>query len=627
MDGATFPLSSQHPAETPRGLLRFLTCGSVDDGKSTLIGRLLFETGQVRDDHLTTLERDTARFGTTGDAPDYALLLDGLEAEREQGITIDVAYRYFSSAARSFIVADTPGHAQYTRNMATGASTSDLAVILVDATRGVTDQTERHSRIVSLFGIRQVVLAVNKMDRVEGSQATFEAIETAYRAFAEELGFQSLTVIPLSARHGDNLTILSPLTPWYTGPTLLEALDQARTDVDLALERPFRFPVQYVNRPDASFRGYAGTVASGRVRTGDRIVVGPSGQSATVARIVTWDGDQPSARAGDAVTVVLAEAVDVSRGDVLAHPRDRPASVERFVGRLLWMDETPLDPARSYLLRLGTRTVPARVAVLDPVSDAPASPDAEPLVMNAIARCALTLASPVAFDAFVDDPLTGGFILIDRETHATVAAGTALHTLDQAANIHVAAGGVDRRQRERLNGHEGAAVWFTGLSGSGKSTIAAEVERGLHARGVRTVLLDGDNLRHGLNRDLGFSDADRDENIRRAGEVARLFVDAGVVALCAFISPRQAQRDAVRARFDERPFMEVFVDAPVALCRARDPKGLYAKAGEGAITDLTGVGAPYEAPASPDITLATGTDTVEHSAAQVIARLEAIGVI
>ena len=627
MDGAAFPLPSQRPAEAQRGLLRFLTCGSVDDGKSTLIGRLLFETGQVRDDHLTTLTRDTARFGTTGEAPDYALLLDGLEAEREQGITIDVAYRYFSSEKRSFIVADTPGHAQYTRNMATGASTSDLAVILVDATRGITDQTERHSRIVSLFGIRQVVLAVNKMDRIGGSQATFDAIETAYRDFAEGLGFQALTVIPLSARHGDNLTTRSPLTPWYTGPTLLEALDQARTDVDLALDRPFRFPVQYVNRPDATFRGYAGTVASGRVRAGDRIVVGPSGQAATVARIVTWEGDQPSARAGDAVTLVLTEAVDVARGDVLAHPHDRPASVERFVGRMLWMDETPLDPARTYLLRLGTRTVSAKVAVLDALSDAPSSPDTEPLAMNAIARCALTLTSPVAFDAFAQDPLTGGFILIDRETHATVAAGTALHPLDQAPHIHVATGAVDRRQRERLNGHKGAAVWFTGLSGSGKSTIAAEVERRLHARGVRTVSLDGDNLRHGLNRDLGFSDADRAENVRRVGEVARLFVDAGTVTLCAFISPRLAQRDAVRARFVDRPFLEVFVDAPVAVCRARDPKGLYAKAAQGEITDLTGVDAPYEPPVCPDLVLETGTLSVEQAANRVIDRLEAEGVI
>ncbi|MFC5345554.1 adenylyl-sulfate kinase [Brevundimonas staleyi] len=627
MDGVAFRLPSPGPAEAERGLLRFLTCGSVDDGKSTLIGRLLFETGQVRDDHLATLERDSPRFGTTGAAPDYALLLDGLEAEREQGITIDVAYRYFSSARRSFIVADTPGHAQYTRNMATGASTSDLAVILVDATRGITDQTERHSRIVSLFGIRQVILAVNKMDRVGGSQATFDAIETAYRAFARDLGFEALTVIPLSARDGDNLTTRSRLTPWFAGPTLLEALDRARTDVDLALERPFRFPVQWVNRPDAGFRGYAGTVASGRVRAGDRVVVGPSGQVATIDRIVTWEGDQPSARAGDAVTLVLAEAVDVSRGDVLAHPHDRPASVERFVGRLLWMDETPLDPARSYLLRLGTRTVAARVRVLDAASDGTAPVEGVTLAMNAIARVALTLSSPVAFDPFASDPLTGGFILIDRETHATVAAGTALHPLDQPADIHVASGAVDRRQRERLNGHRGAVVWFTGLSGSGKSTLAVEVERCLHGRGIRTVLLDGDNLRHGLNRDLGFSEDDRAENIRRAGEVARLFAETGVVTLCAFISPRQAQRDAVRTRMDEGLFLEVFVDAPVALCRARDPKGLYAKADRRAITGLTGVDAPYEPPVSPDLTLSTEIDPVERCAARVIARLEAEGVI
>ncbi len=618
MDGEAFrrPIAETSPPQ--RELLRFLTCGSVDDGKSTLIGRLLFETGQVHDDQLTTLDRESRRFGTTGEAPDYALLLDGLEAEREQGITIDVAYRYFSSPRRSYIVADTPGHEQYTRNMATGASTSDLAVILVDATKGLTAQTERHSKIVSLFGIRQVVLAVNKMDKVEGDEGVFRLIEQSYRDFAEGLGFQALTVIPLSARGGDNLVARSELTPWYDGPTLIEALDTARTDVDLALERPFRFPVQYVNRPDEQFRGYAGTIASGRLRAGDRITVAPSGLSTTIARIVTGDGDQATARAGDAVTLVLAEEIDVARGDVLAHPHARPASVEHFVARLLWMDETPLNPARRYLLRIGTRTASARVSLPD---------DHDGLAMNDIGTCVVTLTSPIAFDSFEADPLMGALILIDRETNATVAAGTALKAVDQSANIHISTSSVDRKQREALSGHQGGAVWFTGLSGSGKSTIAGEVERQLHARGVRTVLLDGDNLRHGLNRDLGFSDDDRAENIRRAGEVARLFADAGVLALCAFISPRQAQRDAVRERFGDRPFLEVFVDAPVAVCRARDPKGLYAKAAQGQIADLTGVGSVYEPPLRPDLALETRTLNPEQAATRIIDRLEADGIL
>jgi len=598
-----------------RDLLRFLTCGSVDDGKSTLIGRLLFEIGQVHDDQLAVLARESRRFGTTGEAPDYALLLDGLEVEREQGITIDVAYRYFSSPRRSFIVADTPGHEQYTRNMATGASTCDLAVILVDATKGLSPQTERHSRIAALFGVGQVVLAINKMDRIAGDEAVFRGIERAYADFADSLGFRSVIAIPTSALGGDNLARLSELTPWYDGPTLLKALETAETTPAVA-SAPFRFPVQYVNRPDAGFRGYSGTVAAGRVRSGDRIVVCPSGRAATVARIVTWDGDRVSAHAGDAVTLVLSEDVDVARGDVLAHPHDRPASVERFAGDLMWLDDAPFDASRGYLARIGTWTGPVRLA-------GPGGPLAG-LSANAIEPGILTLSAPIAFDAFQDNPTTGGFILIDRESNATVAAGVARRAVDQIANIHPVPSTVDRLDRDRLSGHRGGAVWFTGLPGSGKSTIAAEVERRLHARGVRTVLLDGDNLRHGLNRDLGFSDADRAENVRRAGEVARLFADNGVVALCALISPSEPQRQAIRHRFEHRPFLEVFVDAPLAVCRARDPKGLYARAATGQITDLTGVGSAYDRPARPDLTLDTQLLSPDEAADRVVGLIDTV---
>ncbi len=619
MDGSVVSQGGGVPPVIERDLLRFLTCGSVDDGKSTLIGRLLFDTGQVAEDQLVTLERDSRRFGTTGDALDYALLLDGLEAEREQGITIDVAYRYFSTPRRSFIVADTPGHEQYTRNMATGASTCAAAVILVDATRGVTKQTERHSRIVALFGIRHVILAVNKIDLIDADPTVFESIRDSYAAWAEALNFRSVTAIPLSARRGDNLVNRSPATAWYKGPTLLEALETVPI-ADDGLDRAFRFSVQYVNRPNAAFRGYAGTVASGRVRAGDRIVVCPDGRSATVGRIVSWEGDRTSARAGDAVTLVLNEAVDVARGDVLAHPPDRPASVDRFAVRLLWMNEAPLDPARSYLVRMGTLTLSARVVLAAPDSGGSALP-----AMNDIADYEVSLSSRIAFDAFRDDPVQGVLILIDRETGATVAAGVAMGELGQARNIHTRAGSVERRDHERLSGHRGGAIWLTGLSGAGKSTIAAELERMLHDHGVRTVLLDGDNLRHGLTRDLGFSDEDRAENVRRTGEVARLFAEIGVIALCALISPSQASRAAVRASFDDSSFLEVFVDAPLEDCRVRDPKGLYARAAAGDIPDLTGMGSAYEVPIHPDLVLETRAITLQEGAARVLDLIGARG--
>ncbi|PQZ75774.1 MULTISPECIES: adenylyl-sulfate kinase [unclassified Brevundimonas] len=592
MDGAVtaFPPQTQR---TERDLLRFLTCGSVDDGKSTLIGRLLFETGQVPEDQLATLERDSRRFGTDGTNLDYALLLDGLEAEREQGITIDVAYRYMSTPRRSFIVADTPGHEQYTRNMATGASTCDAAVVLVDAVKGVTAQTARHSRIVALFGIRHVILAVNKIDLVADDPAAFEAIRAAYADLVADLGFSSVTAIPVSARRGDNLTGRSAATPWYEGPSLIEALEDVPV-AQTAAARPFRLSIQYVNRPHADFRGYAGTIASGEVRVGDALVVCPGGQAVTLARILSGDVEVAAARAGEAVTLVLAEDTDVARGDVLAHAVDRPAASDRLNVRLLWMGERPFNADGRYQVKLGTRTLPARLTL-----------SGEALAPNEVADGRLILPSPVAVDAFRDDPAQGAFVLIDRRSGVTVAAGVITGVPDQAAHIHHSPAAVSSEAHELLNGHQGGVVWLTGLSGAGKSTVAQALQQSLHGRGCRTVLLDGDNLRHGLNRDLGFSGADRSENVRRTGEAARLFAEAGVIAICALISPRQADRDAVRARFDDDRFVEVFVEASLESCRARDPKGLYARASAGVIAEFTGVAAPYEAPTAPDLTVAT----------------------
>jgi bifunctional enzyme CysN/CysC len=609
MDGAvtTFPPQARREE---RDLLRFLTCGSVDDGKSTLIGRLLFETGQVPEDQLATLERDSRRFGTDGANLDYALLLDGLEAEREQGITIDVAYRYMSTSRRSFIVADTPGHEQYTRNMATGASTCDAAVVLVDAVKGVTAQTARHSRIVALFGIRHVILAVNKIDLVADDPSVFERIRDAYADLVADLGFRSVTAIPVSARRGDNLTARSVATPWYDGPTLLRALEDLPL-TEGGITRPFRLAVQYVNRPDADFRGYAGTIASGQVRVGDTVAVCPNGRTARLTRILYGDVEVTQAFAGDAVTLVLDKDMDVARGDVLAPVNDRPAASDRLDVRLLWMGDQPFDPAGRFQVKLGTRTLPARLTLAGAVVA---------LASNEVEDGRLTLSSPVAVDAFRDDPAQGAFVLIDRTTGVTVAAGVVVGASDHAAHIHQSPVAVSREAHELLNGHRGGVVWLTGLSGAGKSTVAQVLQQSLHGRGCRTVLLDGDNLRHGLNRDLGFSDADRAENVRRTGEAARLFADAGVIAICALISPRQSDRDAVRASFDDDRFVEVFVDASLESCRVRDPKGLYARASAGAITGFTGVAAPYEAPSAPDLTLAT-EQLSPTSAADAVRRL------
>jgi bifunctional enzyme CysN/CysC len=615
------------PDGPTKGLLRFLTCGSVDDGKSTLIGRLLYDTKLILEDQLAALEKDSRKHGTTGEDIDLALLVDGLEAEREQGITIDVAYRFFSTPRRSFIVADTPGHEQYTRNMATGASNSDAAVILIDARKGVLTQTRRHSYICSLLGIRHVAVAVNKIDLVEFSGERFHHIMGDYFGFAQALGFASITPIPLSARYGDNVTSRSDHMRWYDGPTLLEYLEGVEVDQALA-QKPFRFPVQWVNRPNLDFRGFSGTVASGTIHSGDKIVVAASGKESVVTRIVTADGDLPEARAGDAVTLTLADEIDVARGDVLAKTDTRPEVVDQFAAHVLWMSEEAMLPGRSYLLRIGTKYVPARITNLKHKVDVNTLEHiaGKTLGLNEIGLCNIATATPVAFDPYEENRETGAFILVDRFTNATAGAGMITFGLRRATNIHRQDLLVDKASRGRLNAHKPAILWFTGLSGSGKSTVANIVERELHKRGVHTYMLDGDNVRHGLNRDLGFTDADRVENIRRVGEVARLFVDAGLIVLCSFISPFRAERRMVRELVGSDEFVEVYVDTPIEECMKRDPKGLYARAKEGKIKNFTGIDSPYEAPENPEVVINTADGTAEDAARRVLDALIARGI-
>ena len=615
-------VSSGGPGGPAKGLLRFLTCGSVDDGKSTLIGRLLYDTKLILEDQLVALERDSRKHGTTGDDIDFALLVDGLEAEREQGITIDVAYRFFSTPRRSFIVADTPGHEQYTRNMATGASNSDAAVILIDARKGLLTQTRRHSYICSLLGIRHVLVAVNKIDLVEFSGERFHHIVGDYLGFAQSLDFASITTIPVSARYGDNVTQRSERMCWYDGPSLLEHLESL--DVERApQERPFRFPVQWVNRPNLDFRGFSGTVASGVIRQGDRVVVAASGKESAVARIVTADGDLPEAHAGDAVTLTLEHEIDVARGDVIARADARPEVVDQFAAHLLWMAEEPMLPGRSYLMRIGTKYLPARVTSLKHKVDVNTLEHiaAKTLGLNEIGLCNVATAVAVAFDPYTENRETGAFILIDRFTNATAGAGMITFGLRRATNIHRQSLLVDKSLRVELNAHRPAILWFTGLSGSGKSTIANIVERELHAHGTHTYMLDGDNVRHGLNRDLGFTDADRVENIRRVGEVARLFVDAGLVVLCSFISPFRAERRMVRELVGADEFVEIYVDTPLEECMRRDPKGLYARARQGRIKNFTGIDSPYEAPENPEIVVRTSDGSPEEIARGIVESL------
>ncbi|MCA3361840.1 MAG: sulfate adenylyltransferase subunit CysN [Roseomonas sp.] len=610
-----------------RDLLRFITCGSVDDGKSTLIGRLLHDCGLIFEDTYTKLRTDSQRPGTSGDALDFALLLDGLEAERQQGITIDVAYRFFATPQRSFIVADTPGHEQYTRNMATGASTASLAIILVDATKGLLPQSRRHSIICSLLGIRHIVLAINKMDLVGFDAARFGAIVAEYRSFAEALGFRDITAIPVSARRGDNIASLSDNTPWYRGPHLLahlEALDVAADDA----AKPFRFPVQWVNRPNASFRGFAGIVASGRIAAGDAIMLAVTGAQSLVARIVAADGDLAEAVAGQAVTLTLADEIDIARGDMLVAPSARPETADQFAADMLWMGQEALLPGRDYLLRIGHAWTTARVTSLRHRLDLTTREHkaARQLEMNDIGLCHLASLQPLSFDPYAENRATGAFILVDRFTHETVAAGMIRHGLRRATNIHRAAFSIDKTARSERYGQCPVLLWFTGLSGSGKSTIANLVEQALFAAGRPCYSLDGDNLRHGLCRDLGFTAADRVENIRRAGEVAKLFLDAGLIVLASFISPFRAERQMLRELIGAEDFLEIHVDASLETCMARDPKGLYAKAKAGLIPNFTGISSPYEAPENPNIHLKTSDFTAEACAEQVLQALRGKGI-
>jgi len=626
--GVEIDIEAYLDAHRRRDLLRFITCGSVDDGKSTLIGRLLYESHLIFDDHLAALTADSARIGTQGDRLDLALLTDGLAAEREQGITIDVAHRYFTTDRRTFIVADTPGHEQYTRNMVTGASTADLAVILIDARTGVLTQTRRHSFLVSLLGIDHVVAAVNKMDLVGYDQERFEQIRTDYLDFADRIGIADPLCIPISALEGDNVVATTDNMAWYRGPSLLEHLETVVIDDD-ATERPFRLAVQWVNRPNAEFRGVTGRIAAGAISPGDQVRILPSGISTAVDRIVTMDGDLDLAVAGQSVTMVLADDVDTSRGDLICGA-DSPAGLaDQFEAHLVWMHEDAMLPGRPYLMRIGTQTVGVTISQPKYRIDINSLEHlaATTLELNEIGICNLATDRPVSFDAYADERETGGFIIIDRITQNTVGAGMLNFALRRAHNIHWQQVEVDKTARAVRTGHRPAVVWFTGLSGSGKSTIADLVESELHRLGAHTYLLDGDNIRHGLNRDLGFTDADRVENIRRIAEVAALMVDAGLVVLASFISPFGAERQMARERVGPGEFFEVHVDTPLSVAEARDPKGLYAKARAGELANFTGIDSPYEAPEHPELRVDTESLTPQAAATAVVEMLISAGVI
>ncbi|KQS55380.1 adenylyltransferase [Brevundimonas sp. Leaf363] len=606
-----------------KSLLRFITCGSVDDGKSTLIGRLLYDSKMIFEDQLAALEADSRRVGTQGDDIDFALLVDGLAAEREQGITIDVAYRFFSTDRRKFIVADTPGHEQYTRNMVTGASTADAAVILIDARRGVLTQTRRHSYLVSLLGIRHVILAINKMDLVDWSQETFDSILAEYREFAEQIGLTNFHAIPMSALKGDNITEPSDKAPWYDGPPLMRLLETLEIDDVLAAD-PFRMPVQWVNRPNLDFRGFSGLIASGTVRPGDPIRALPSGRTSTVARIVTADGDLDQAVAGQSITLTLADEIDVSRGDILATGDNPPEVADQFEATLVWMDEDPMLPGRPYLLKVGAKTVSA--SITEPkykvnVNTLEQQP-AKRLELNEIGVCNLSLETATAFEPYGTSKDLGGFILIDRITNRTVAAGLLHFALRRSHNIHWQALSVDKAARAAIKRQKGRVVWLTGLSGAGKSTIANLVEKRLHADGRHTYLLDGDNVRHGLNRDLGFTEEDRVENIRRVAEVSKLMVEAGLIVLVSFISPFRAERRMARDMMGEGEFVEVHVDTPLAVAEQRDVKGLYKKARAGELANFTGIDSPYETPEHAEIVIDTTAMTPAEAAEAIVAWLD-----
>ncbi|WP_287597098.1 sulfate adenylyltransferase subunit CysN [Thermomonas sp.] len=606
MDDADAQVAAYLRQHETKDLLRFITCGSVDDGKSTLIGRLLHDTRLLLDDQVSALEADSRRHGTQGDEIDFALLVDGLAAEREQGITIDVAYRFFDTERRKFIVADCPGHEQYTRNMATGASTADVAVVLVDARKGLLTQTRRHSYIVKLLGIDRVVLAVNKMDLVGFDEAVFDRVADEYRALAAQLGIAHVDCIPLSALRGDNMVERSRNTPWYGGPALLELLETVPL-AGAADDAALRMPVQWVCRPNQDFRGFAGTIAAGTARPGDDIVVLPSGRRSQVAAIVTADGELPEASAGQAVTLTLRDEIDVSRGDVIASAANPPEVADQFAAHLLWMGDARLLPGRPYLLQIGSRTVGASVTEIKHKVDVNTQDQlaAKHLDLNEVGYCNLHLDQPVPFSAYAENRALGAFILIDRQSNATVAAGTLDFALRRAGNIHWQHLDVDKAARAAVKHQTPRCLWFTGLSGAGKSTIANLAEKKLLAQGRHTYLLDGDNVRHGLNKDLGFTAEDRVENIRRVAEVARLMTDAGLIVLVSFISPFRAEREMARALFEPGEFLEVFVDTPLAEAERRDVKGLYAKARRGELRNFTGIDSPYEPPQAPELRLDT----------------------
>jgi len=610
-----------------KSMLRFITCGSVDDGKSTLIGRLLYDSKMIFEDQLANLESDSKRVGTQGDEIDFALLVDGLAAEREQGITIDVAYRFFTTEKRKFIVADCPGHEQYTRNMVTGASTADLAVILIDARKGVLPQTRRHSYLCKLLGIRNILLAVNKMDLVDYGQPIFDQIVSDYRSFAGSIGITEFTAIPISGFKGDNITSASPNMPWYQGRSLIDHLETVELDNDGEQASPFRLPVQWVNRPNLDFRGFAGQIASGTIRKGDAVRILPSGKTSSVSRIVTLDGDLDEAVAGQSVTICLADEVDCSRGNVIAAADAPPQTADQFEANLVWMADEPMIPGRAYWLKLGTQMVSATVQQpkyqvnVNAVGSSDEQLAAKTLELNAIGVAVVTTERQLVFEPYSDNRTLGGFILIDKLTNATVAAGMLNFSLRRAENIHWQAIDIDRDAHARQKGQQSRLLWFTGISGSGKSTIANLVEKKLYALGKHSFLLDGDNIRHGLNKDLGFTDADRIENIRRVGEVAKLMTDAGLIVLTAFISPFRAEREMVRAMLPNGEFAEIFVDTPLEVAEARDVKGLYKKARSGALKNFTGIDSPYEAPINPDIHIDTTKMSPEDAAEMIVQKL------
>ena len=612
-------LEEQRQKET----LRFITCGSVDDGKSTLIGRLLYESKCIFDDQLKALESDSKRYGTQGEKIDFALLVDGLEAEREQGITIDVAYRFFATDRRRYIVADTPGHEQYTRNMATGASTAQLAILLIDARKGILPQTRRHHRIVTMMGIRHIVLAVNKMDLVGYDAAVFNRIEADYRVFAKDATLDTLQAIPLAAIHGDNVLKTSEAMPWYTGPTLFEHLDTVDVSHTAAREA-FRLPVQWVNRPNLNYRGFCGRIAEGKVRPGDAVRIRPSGRTTTVRSIDFWEEQLSEAEAGASITLTLNDEVDVSRGDLIVAADAPPEVADQFQVRILWMAEEPMVPGRSYWMKVHAKEITATVMEIKHREDVNTGAHlaAKVLNLNEIAVATLVTSQPVVFEPYTTNRILGGFILIDRLTFATVGAGMVDFALRRASNIHWQALELGKLQRAMLKHQTPRCIWFTGLSGSGKSTVANMLEKRLHADGRHTYMLDGDNVRHGLNRDLGFSEADRVENLRRVGEVAKLMVDAGLIVLVSFISPFRADRQTARELFEPGEFIEVHVDTPLAECERRDVKGLYAKARRGELKNFTGIDSPYEPPVAAELVIDTSKDNPEACALQVLKLIE-----